>query len=89
MKFYNLPVEPPDDRHKWFYSPEEAERFIEYRSNKNGFKILQMDFEAIATEKGNIATRFFMRLMISKLVRQGFKIKNLYVGTLWALLERK
>ncbi len=24
MKFYNLPTDPPEDRHKWFYGVHEA-----------------------------------------------------------------
>ncbi len=28
LKFYGLPLEPPEDRHKWFFSNEEAEKFI-------------------------------------------------------------
>lgn len=37
MKFYGLPLDPPDDRHRWFFGPEEALNFIIYRANKANF----------------------------------------------------
>ena len=43
-KFYGLPPEKPEDRHKWFFSKEEAVNFIEYRSAQNSMSVLQMDF---------------------------------------------
>jgi hypothetical protein len=45
MKFYNLPVEAPKDRHKWFYATSEAEEFIKWRAEKNGAEVLQIDRE--------------------------------------------
>jgi hypothetical protein len=38
-KFYGLPLEKPEDRHRWFFSYDEAIEFIEYRAKKNGFNI--------------------------------------------------
>lgn len=87
MKFYGLPVEPPPDRHKWFFSPEEAERFVRYRAEKNDMRILQEDYEGSANEgsdwKGVLRT--WARRV---LVRPDLPVKNLYAGTLWVVLER-
>jgi len=45
MKFYGLPSEPPEDRHKWFFSHDEAKTFMLDRSQKNNMIIVQMDYE--------------------------------------------
>lgn len=87
MKFYGLPVEPPADRHKWFFSPEEAERFVEFRAAKNDMHVLQGDFEGIGNE-GRGWKRFVRAWARNILVRQDFRLKNLYAGTLWVVLER-
>lgn len=42
-KFYGLPVEPPADRHRWFFGFEDAARFLEHRSNRLGWRIEQLD----------------------------------------------
>lgn len=39
LKYYGLPLEKPLDRHKWFFSYEDAINFITYRSNKCGFEV--------------------------------------------------
>lgn len=80
-KFYGLPVEPPPDRHKWFFSYEEAERFIRYRAEFNSMHILQMDPERMGDEP------FWRRLARKVLLHSDLNLKNLYAGTLWAVLE--
>jgi len=88
MKFYGLPLDPPPDRHKWFFCPEEAERFVRYRAEKNGMHILQEDYEGTANEgpgwRGTVKT-WARRI----LMRPDLEVKNLYAGTLWVVLERK
>ena len=44
-KFYGLPFEKPEDRHRWFFSYDEATEFVEYRAKKNNFKIVAVDNE--------------------------------------------
>ena len=43
MKFYGLQKDRPEDRHRWFFGPEEAYNFIEYRARLAGFRIEQFD----------------------------------------------
>ena len=87
LKFYGLPIEPPPDRHKWFFSPEEAERFVHHRAAKNGMRVLQEDYEGVADE-GRDWTRFIRIWARKILVRPDFRVRNLYAGTLWVVLER-
>lgn len=45
LKHYGLPLEPPRDRHRWFFGAEEAEAFIRHRAGRNGFEVEQLDVE--------------------------------------------
>ena len=88
MKFYGLTAEPPEDRHKWFFSNAEAEKFITYRAAKNGLRVIQMDNEGFRGEgtgfKGSV------RILARKLLFRGdLNVRNLYAGTLWAVLEKR
>ncbi|MCP2730018.1 methyltransferase domain-containing protein [Limnofasciculus baicalensis] len=88
MKFYGIPLEPPEDRHKWFFSNEEAERFILYRAAKNDMRIVQMDNESIAAEERGV--RGLLRVLARViLLRRDFNTKNLYANTLWTVLEKQ
>lgn len=42
-KYYGLPLEKPDDRHRWFFSYDEAIDFVNYRSNKCNFKVKKVE----------------------------------------------
>jgi hypothetical protein len=44
-KFYGLPVDPPRDRHRWFFGFEDARRFIVERSWRLGWRPEQLDTE--------------------------------------------
>jgi hypothetical protein len=45
MKFYGLPLEVPEDRHRWYFNFEEAKEFVEYRSKKNDLTVKTIDSE--------------------------------------------
>ena len=38
-KYYGLPLEVPEDRHRWFFSYDEAVRFITHKANQSGFSV--------------------------------------------------
>ena len=82
-KFYGLPLDPPSDRHRWFFSYEEAEKFILYRAGLKGMRILQMEPQGMSGEP----TRW-KRLARMVLFCKDVNTKNLYAGTLWAVLEK-
>ena len=88
LKFYGLPLNPPGDRHKWFFSYEESERFVLYRAGKNKMKVIQKDTETVSSEGRGLRSivRTFAR---SFLLRRDLNLKNLYTGTLWVLLEKR
>ncbi len=87
FKYYGLPVDRPEDRHKWFFSNSDARAFIEGRAEHNGMKIIQMDSEgqgpapsyaSAAKRAGLKAAALFMPV----------KAEDLYYKTLWAVLEK-
>lgn len=82
-KFYGLPLEPPPDRHRWFFSYEEAEKFILYRAGLNRMRVLQMEPEGMGREP----TRW-KRLARMVLFHNDLNLKTLYAGALWAVLEK-
>ena len=88
MKFDGLPIEPPEDRHKWFFSSEEAERFVAYRAAKNNMRVIQMDFDSVSNEGAGLKG-LLRRLLVCILFTSSVNTRNLYTGTLWAVLEKQ
>jgi SAM-dependent methyltransferase len=86
-KFYGLPLEKTKDRHKWFFSNEEAEKFILYRAEKNGMRVVQMDSYGVGGE-GRVWRRSLRILARAILLRKDLNLKNLYAGALWVVLEK-
>jgi hypothetical protein len=77
-KFYGLPVDPPADRHRWFFGRDEAAAFLTERGRRNGFAVEQLDDE----EGGCYPWRD----------RSGTDVlaaSNVRGGTLWCLLARE
>lgn len=78
LKYYGLPIDPPGDRHRWFFGGEEAAAFLRERGERQGFEIEQLDFEDAR--------------LPALLTRAGVNIcehPNVRVGTLWCVLRRR
>jgi len=87
MKFYGLPAEKPEDRHKWFFSFEEAENFIRYNAEKHGMEVLQIDGRRSREEGSGMKGRL-RKLARNVLFKTDLNMYNLYAGTLWAVLKK-
>lgn len=86
LKYYGLPLERPLDRHKWFFSGDEAENFIRYRANKNGMQVLQLDNEPFQGKPWRGWVKSIPpRLMFWRKLNPN----NFIVPTIWAILEKK
>lgn len=88
MKFYGLPLEKPEDRHKWFFSTEEAKRFIQYRAKKNDMDIVQIDVEGSSPPKIGIIEKLIFNFFFRKYSNL-LSNPNLYTGTLWAVFLKR
>jgi hypothetical protein len=85
MKFHNLPTEPPEDRHKWFYGLHEAERFLRERGRRNGMEVLQLDGENASL---NLKGRLY-RIVLKLVVHRDVHVDSLWSGNLWAVLVKE
>jgi 2-polyprenyl-3-methyl-5-hydroxy-6-metoxy-1,4-benzoquinol methylase len=77
LKHYGLPLEPPRDRHRWFFGAAQAEAFIRHRAGRNGFEVEQLDVEdhgCPAWPDARGVDRF-----------AGWNVRG---GTTWAVLRR-
>lgn len=89
LKFYGLPTEKPNDRHKWFFSTEEAKRFIQHRAKKNNMGIVQIDIEGSSPPKISGIKKLIFNLLFKKYSGLNLSNRNLYTGTLWAVLKKR
>lgn len=77
---YGLPAERPKDRHKWFFSFQEAQDFLVARGERNGLRIVEL----FATEKPKNAPVMWLR----KLRYPGMRYLNRYANTVWVVFEK-
>ena len=79
MKFYNLLPDPPEDRHKWFFSADEAVKFLGFRGRRNGLKPVQIDYEAYRNQ---------VEPFVQQKYSPALNLINLYIKTVWAVLKK-
>jgi len=84
IKYYGLPVDPPADRHRWFFTRDQAESFLTIRGRRAGFTVEQMDAEDDATRPPK-CPKWPDKSESADLL----DIHGLHGGTLWCLLQRK
>ena len=88
IKFYGLPVERPEDRHRWFFSSAEAEAFVRQRTARNGMAVVQIDYEGMRRKAGG--WRGLIQTVARRvLLRKDIDGRVLYAGRLWAVLEKR
>ena len=77
---YGLPVDPPTDRHKWFFNYTQAKEFLERQSQENSLRIVEM----FATEK----PKPWPARAFRKILYRGERYSNRYTQTVWAVYEK-
>jgi len=85
QKFYGLPLEKPLDRHKWFFNYDQAFNFIKFRAERNNFNIkhqftIPMIYNNLKFHIFNLFFKFYYK--------NQFRTNNLFVSSLWVLLEK-
>ena len=80
IKYYGLPVDPPADRHRWFFGFEDAERFFTERGGRVGFEIEQLDVESMTGPYW---------LVGRETPRDVLDHANVKAGTIWCVLKRR
>ena len=81
LKFYGLPFEKPQDRHRWFFSFDEAVEFVKYRAKKFNF-----DIDTIESEYKYQKHPFFKKIFFFILRKIN---KNLVDKNVIILLKKK
>lgn len=87
MKYYGLTSNKEEDRHKWFFSPTEANNFITKRANNNGFIVRDL-FRIGYTEEVSVLSRMKWEMEKLAFYQKDVKRSDIYSGTHWWLLER-
>jgi SAM-dependent methyltransferase len=81
FRHYGLPVDPPPDRHKWFFSFTDAEAFLVQMAERNRLALVEM----FATEK----PKAWLIRSLRKCLYPGNRYTNRYTQTLWAVCEKR
>lgn len=79
---YGLPPEPPEDRHKWFFSLTEGRAFVLAMARRHDLDVLEL---RVTEKPRNPAVRALRRLRHP--VREHYL--NRYAHTLWAVFARR
>jgi len=77
LKFYGLPIEKPNDRHRWFFNTDEAMSFVEHNAKRRGVKIKEMEV-VFSNNRIQLLRRFMPRR-----IRM-----NIFAMALWVVLEK-
>lgn len=90
LKFYGLPKERPNDRHRWFFSAKEARDFVTYKAEKNGFEVIQFDAPGRERRLGGDSLKGQVaRKLLKMIFRKDIADLELNYSTLWFVLKRK
>lgn len=96
IKFYGLPVQKPEDRHKWFFSSFEAKEFI-----KSNAKKMNMNIQDVFIEKTNfnkyrllntnskIINWIFNKIAYKHFFNPNLELTEFLEGTQWYLLKKQ
>lgn len=83
-KFYGLPKNKPQDRHRWFFSYTEAESFFRGHAAAYGYRIVtELPAGAVGS---SVAGRLARRLV--KIILGEDRLKDLFYSTYWCVLEK-
>ncbi len=87
FKYYGLPVNRPDDRHKWFFSNSDAAAFIEAKAGLNDMAIVQTDSEGSGRAKTlpSLVKRAALHIAAKGMCVDA---SDLYYKTYWSVLEK-
>lgn len=83
LKFYGLPADRPDDRHKWFMSHSDSENFFKINANKYNYSVIDSYGHPLRYRgfKGKLILFFVWLLSFGK-------YNQLSTMSSWVLLEK-
>jgi SAM-dependent methyltransferase len=83
-KFYGLPLDRPEDRHRWFFSYSEAQEFFRRKADQLNYRVVDEYATGVQgfSLKGRLARKMVRALWGETVMRDWF------VGSYWCVLER-
>lgn len=78
LKHYGLQLDPPRDRHRWFFGFEEAAEFLTRRVERNKFHVEQLD-------AGSVSSTYWR---VGKDAHDVLDHPNAKLGTCWCVIRR-
>lgn len=78
---YGLPIDPPEDRHRWFFNYAQAEEFIRGQAAKERLTVR-------VCEPYWGSDRFLKKLLHIPYLWHPIRRRNLFARALWTVLER-
>ncbi|MBU2544898.1 methyltransferase domain-containing protein [Patescibacteria group bacterium] len=78
LKFYGLPVNPPKDRHRWFFNYTEGKRFIEERAKIKGANFIQTD----PLIRKKVLRNFILKILYKK------RYNDIIASYSWTLIKK-
>jgi hypothetical protein len=89
LKYYNLPYDkPPLDRHRWFYSPQEAKKFVNTQASLHGFTSKLIYEEGSSHFCAPSLKRRFLSLVDRYMLRGRIASLGVLTGRMWFQLDR-
>lgn len=80
IRHYGLPLEPPVDRHKWFFGLSEAASFLEAKAQQKGLALTEL----MVTDNPKPAPVRWLR----RLRYPGTRYLDRYANTVWAVYQK-
>ena len=82
--YHSLPIEPPLDKHKWFYMPREPNAFISENGKKNGFCVTKTIYC-----QPSVKRKFALTVLSKLLFSSEYQAEEFYTQDMWWVLSRQ
>ena len=90
VKFYGLPVEKPNDRHKWFFSATEAQYFVSTLAEECGYEIHFYEQSGLHTSGLKaLARKVILQTLRLVIKNKEISYEDIFGSTLWWVLKKK
>lgn len=83
-KYYGLPLQKPDDRHRWFFNLEDIDRFIHKRAAADGYRVVEwFAYPDLSMLPRHRLVKTWLRRIVGKR-----RYDNWLASTGWAVLQK-
>ena len=84
---FGLPVDPPQDRHRWFFNYEEAKAFLLVMAQRNDLQLRRL--EPVPLVEQSVFWKAWAKKLLKRLIAPtGDRHLNLSTQAIWVVLEK-